>query len=203
MPLNQALNIISEEQYLQGEKNSTIKNEYVDGYTYAMAGASKNHERIVMNLAREFGNHLKNTPCEPFASDVKIKTGTKFFYPDVMVVCDNNDSDPYYTESPVIIVEVLSQSTRKTDETLKRKAYQNIPSLKEYVLIEQDFVDVEVCRKSESWVSNHFFLGDTVAFETIGLTLPVEEIYRRVDNNEMRCFIAEQLNTPLDDIPTQ
>ena len=203
MPLNHALNIISEEQYLKDEKDSTIKHEYLDGYTYAMAGASKNHERIVMNMAREFGNHLKNTPCEPFASDVKIKTGAKFFYPDVMVVCDNDDSDSYYTESPVIIVEVLSQSTRKTDETIKRKAYQDIPSLKEYVLIEQDFIDVEVCRKSESWVSNHFFLGDTVSFETIGLTLPVEEIYHRVVNEEMQYFLEQQTNAPSGNINAQ
>ncbi len=103
----------------------------------------------------------------------------------------------------MIIVEVLSQSTRKTDETIKRKTYQEIVSLKEYVLIEQDFVDVEVCRKYEGWVSNHYFLGDTVTFESIGLTLAVEEIYHRVDNDEMCCFIAEQLNTPLDEISTQ
>ncbi|MBS3951991.1 MAG: Uma2 family endonuclease [Methylomicrobium sp.] len=183
---------LSEQDYLEGEKLSEIKHEYIDGDVYAMAGASKNHERITMNLTREFGNHLKNKPCEPFASDVKIKAGSRFFYPDVMVVCDDATPNEYYTESPVIIVEVVSKSTRRIDETIKRTTYPTIPSLKEFVLIEQDFVDVEVCRKSQGWISNHFFMGDEVPFESLGLTLAVEEIYARVDNEDVRTFLEER-----------
>lgn len=192
MPLKYATPPITTEEYLQGEKHSDIKHELIDGDVYAMAGASKNHDRIIMNISREFGSHLKNSPCEPFASDVKVKAGANFFYPDAMVVCENNDSDPYYTESPVILIEILSQSTRRIDQTIKRKAYQQLSSLKEYVLIEQDFVDIEVCRKSEGWQSNHYFLGDNVHFESIDLTLPVEEIYLRVENDDMKSFLAEQ-----------
>jgi len=70
-----------------------------------------------------------------------------------MVICDEQSQHDYYTDSPVIVVEVLSKASRRVDETTKRIAYQSISSLKEYVLIEQDFVDVEVCRKSEGWVS--------------------------------------------------
>jgi len=183
---------ISEEDYLAGELTSEIKHEYIDGYVYAMAGASRNHERIAGNIYREFGNHLKNKPCEPFSSDLKIKAGSRFFYPDVMVVCDEQSRHDYYTDSPVIVVEVLSKASRRVDETTKRIAYQSIPSLKEYVLIEQDFVDVEICRKSEGWVSNHYFMGDSVRFDAIGLTLTVEEIYARVDNDEVRSYIQEQ-----------
>jgi Uma2 family endonuclease len=183
---------ISEEDYLAGELNSEIKHEYIDGYVYAMAGASRNHERIAGNVYREFGNHLKNKPCEPFSSDLKIKAGRRFFYPDVMVVCDEQRQHDYYTDAPVIVVEVLSKASRRVDETTKRIAYQSIPSLQEYVLIEQDFVDVEVCRKSEGWVSNHYFLGDSVCFDAIGLTLTVEEIYARVDNDEVRSYLQEQ-----------
>lgn len=86
---------ISEEDYLAGELTSEIKHEYVDGYVYAMAGASRNHERIAGNIYREFGNHLKNKPCEPFSSDLKIKVGSRFFYPDVMVVCDEQRQHDY------------------------------------------------------------------------------------------------------------
>ncbi len=183
---------VSEEDYLAGELLSEIKHEYIDGTVYAMAGASRNHERIAGNIYREFGNHLKNKPCEPFSFDLKIKVGSRFFYPDVMVVCDEQSRHDYYTESPVIIVEVLSKSSRRRDETTKRIAYQSIQSLKEYVLIEQDFVDVEVCRKSEGWVSSHYFLGDRVLFESVGLTLAVEEIYARVDNDDVRAYLQEQ-----------
>lgn len=192
MALNYAEQRISEAEYLDGEKISEIKHELIDGRVYVMAGASKNHERISLNLSRKFGNHLENSPCEPFSSDMKVKVDSAFFYPDVMVVCDNQDTDPFYTEAPVIIVEVLSASTRKTDETIKRRAYQAIPSLKEYVLIEQDIVDVEICRRSQGWVSEHYFLGDDVTFEAINLTLSVADIYQRVENDDMRSFLLTQ-----------
>ncbi|MGZ5017256.1 MAG: Uma2 family endonuclease [Methylobacter sp.] len=183
---------ISEEDYLAGELTGEIKHEYIDGYVYAMAGASRNHERIAGNVFGELRNFLKNKPCEPFSSDLKIKAGSRFFYPDVMVVCDEQSQHDYYTDSPVIVVEVLSKASRRVDETTKRIAYQSIPCLKEYVLIEQDFVDVEVCRRSEGWVSNHYFMGDSVLFDSIGLNLTVEEIYARVDNDEVRSYIQEQ-----------
>lgn len=184
---------MSEEDYLRTELEREIKHEYIDGYLYAMSGVKKNHARITTNIDRVFGRHLSDKPCESFTSEVKVKIGSKFFYPDVMVVCDDNDQD-YYTETPVIIVEVLSPSTRRMDETVKKWAYQNIPTLQEYVLIEQDFVDVEVCRRREGWVSWHYFLGDTVTFEAIGLSLLVEDIYARVDNEDMAAFLA---NKPL------
>ena len=75
-------NKITEEEYLEGELISKIKHEYVDGEVFAMAGASTNHNRLVLNLSREFGNSLKNTPCEPFASDMKVKVKENFYYPD-------------------------------------------------------------------------------------------------------------------------
>ena len=186
---------ISEEAYLQDELLREIKHEYIDGAVYAMAGASKNHQRIIANVSGELWTQLKNTPCEPFSSDIKVKIGSKFFYPDVMVVCKDDSDNDYYTESPVIIVEVLSKSTRRMDETAKKFAYQTLPTLKEYVLIEQDFVDVEVCRRNEGWVSRHYFLGDNVAFESVDLTLSVADIYQRVENDDVNSFVAS-LNLP-------
>ncbi len=185
-------NLISVSEYLQGELESDVKHELINGDVYAMAGASANHERISLNVARKFGNHLENLPCEPFGSDMKVKVASNFFYPDVIVDCNFNESEPYFTESPVIIVEVLSKSTRRTDETIKRTAYLNIPTLQEYVLIEQDFVDVEVVRKTEGWQPKHYFLGDDITFEAIGLTLSVEEIYLRVNNEDMTEFLKKQ-----------
>jgi len=181
---------MSEEEYLRTEKEREIKHEYIDGYIYAMAGVKKNHARITANIDRALGRFLSGKSCESFTSEVKVKVGSKFFYPDVMVVCDDNNQD-YYTETPVIIVEVLSKSTRRMDETVKKWSYQNIPSLQEYVLIEQDFVDVEVCRRSQGWVSSHYFLGDSVYFEAIGLEMTVADIYERVDNEDMQIFIAQ------------
>jgi Uma2 family endonuclease len=177
--------LISVEDYLKWELASEIKHELIDGQIYAMAGASANHERIAGNVYRKLGNHLEKSPCEPFGSDMKLRINENFFYPDVMVDCNFDNSEPYFTTTPVIIVEVLSRSTRKKDETLKLMSYINIPSLQEYIMIEQDVVDVTVLKRSEGWFSKHYFLGDEIVFESIGLTLSVEDIYRRVQNDDM------------------
>ena len=109
------------------------------------------------------------------------------------MTCEDDTENTYYTEKPVIIVEVLSKSTRRKDETTKRRLYQNLPSLQEYVLIEQDIVDVEVCRRSEGWVSEHYFMGDEVTFAAIDLTLTVNEIYERVVNDDVSAFLRGEI----------
>ena len=96
----------------------------------------------------------------------------------------------------MIIVKVLSKSTRRTDQTLKRQAYQRLPSLQEYVLIEQDFVDVEICRRTNHWQSEHYYLGDEAYFSSIDLYLPVEAIYARVANPDMQEFLARSDEKP-------
>ena len=180
---------INIKDYLADELERDIKHELIAGQLVMMAGASVNHERISVNILTEFRNHLKNSDCEPFGSDMKLRIGSNFFYPDAMVDCDFDEAQPYYTNSPCIIVEVLSKSTRRIDKTSKRLAYMNLASLQEYVLIEQDFVDIEVMRKSEGWVSEHYYLGDSVTFNAIGLNLAVADIYQRVNNEDMLAFI--------------
>ncbi len=177
---------ISEKEYLEGELYSGTKHEYIDGLVYAMSGAKANHNRISNNINRKFGNHLEGSPCEPFISDMKVKIDSKYFYPDVLVNCSDMKGGDTYVETPTIIVEILSKSTRKIDKTLKMISYLQIPTLQEYIMIEQDLVEIEVVRKSNNWEPpEHFYLGDEVTFESIGLTLTVEEIYDRVDNEDM------------------
>ena len=188
---NYKVTYISEEDYLEDEKISDIKHEYFDGEIFAISGGSINHQRLTLNVSSELRHHLKGTPCEAFSSDIKVRAdnGRKYFYPDVLVSCNNDDGNKHFSESPRIIVEVLSNSTRKFDKNLKRQIYQSIPSLEEYVLIEQDRVEIEVSRKSTNWQPVFYFIDDAITFESIGLTLPVLEIYQRVDNQEMRDFL--------------
>ena len=182
--------------YLKNELESDSKHEYLNGEVYAMAGASISHQRVIANLMRLFGNQLRGTPFEPLASDTKVKiSDLAVFYPDVMVVCDPMDN-PYYTEKPLIIVEVLSKSTRRKDETTKRRLYQSLPSLQEYVLIEQDIVDIEVCRRSEGWQPEHYFMGDDISFIAIDLTVSVNEIYERVENEDVKSFFDTVIINP-------
>ena len=185
MATAQQIALMSEEEYLEGEKIAALKHEYVDGHIYAMAGAHSNHNVLSGNVHGEFRNHLKGKACRAYMSDMKVRiaNGSKYYYPDVLVNCPPVNG--YFTETPTIIVEVLSNSTRRIDETEKRLAYMQIETLEEYVLIAQDFVQIEVIRKSEGWKSAKYFLGDEVIFTSIGLTLSVEEIYDGVDNADM------------------
>lgn len=179
---------LSEEEYLATEPASEVKREYIDGQVYAMAGAGYNHNCISANMLGEFRSHLKGTPCATFMADIKVRVGKDYVYPDLLVDCSKMSGDDYFSTSPVIIVEVLSRSTRKTDTTTKLIRYINLPSLQEYVLIEPDIVSVQVLRRSMHWMPEYFFLGDAVRFESIGLTLPVADIYDRVDNPDMNEF---------------
>lgn len=184
----QKSHLLTEEEYLRSEKTSTLKREYIDGQIHAMAGAGYNHNTIAINISSNFRNHLKGTPCSTFMSDMKVRIGKDYVYPDVLVDCGSMSGEDYFSTSPAIIVEVLSKSSRKTDLTVKLLRYINMESLQEYVLVEQDIVSVQVLRRSNHWLSEYYFLGDAVTFESIGLSLTVEEIYERVDNADMREF---------------
>lgn len=189
MSLKYAVNYISEDEYLEGEEISDIKHEYIDGEVWEMAGASLRHNIITSAVSRHFGNHLEGTRCTTVSSDFKVKTTDCFFYPDVVVLCSDDDEYNYFTDKPLIIVEVLSKNTRKIDQTIKMASYKTLPSFQEYVLIEQDFAEVEVCRRNNNWISERYFLGDDVTFESIDLTLSVEAIYNRVQNEDVLEFL--------------
>jgi Uma2 family endonuclease len=183
---------LTEEEYLKSELTSEFKREYIDGRVYAMAGTGYSHNCIAVNLTRKFANHLEGKPFTPFMADMKVRLGKDYVYPDVVVDCSKMSGYDMFSENPVLIVEVLSKSTRKTDTAVKLLRYINLPSLQEYVLIEPDFVSVQMLRRSRHWLPEYYFLDDSVAFESIGLTLTVEEIYDRVDNADMSEFRQEK-----------
>lgn len=184
---------ISETEYLELEESSNIKHEYINGEMWAMAGAKRNHNEITSTLTRHLGNHLDSSPCSVFVSDMKVKVDHNFFYPDVMIACD--DEHDYYTEKPRIIFEVLSKSTEKLDKSFKFNAYKTITTLQEYVLISQDSAEIMVCRRNNSWAAEFYFLGDDVTIESIGLTLPVETIYQRVKNQDVLDYLQQKAQT--------
>lgn len=142
---------LSPEQYLLDENDNArgIRHEYVNGQTYAMAGASRGHNRIAGRFFLRLSTHLENSGCEVFQSDMKVglqrKDNTWFYYPDLQVSCEE-ENEVYYNTAPCLIVEVLSESTARKDRIEKLLAYQGITSLREYVLCSQDTPSVEVYR---------------------------------------------------------
>lgn len=173
---------LSHAEYLEMEAASPIKHEYVAGYAYAMTGTSDAHNFISLNLAAILRNHLKGSPCRVFIADVKAKLerADAFYYPDVMVSCET-PSSAYYREKPSLIIEVLSSSTTKFDTGDKRRDYQSIPSLQEYVLVSQECMDVRVWRRgAPEWTMAIYTDGAVVPFAAVGLEIPIEQIYEDV-----------------------
>lgn len=161
-----------------------------------MAGANLNHNRISRNLLTALSARLPPT-CEAFSSDLLIKTRlNRFRYPDLVVLCEDAKGDEQFIDNPILIVEILSKSTRQQDKGVKRTEYLSLPSLQEYVLVEQDFVEVEILRRAQGWRSENYYLGDEGVLDSIGVVLSVVEIYQRVDNVEMVEYLAttQQVN---------
>ena len=103
---------LSVEDYLEGEQVSPVRHEYVEGEVYAMAGASDNHSRIVINLTTNLTVHLRESKCEPFSNDIKVRVTSKvYYYPDVLVSCEENPEDAHFRNNPILIIEVTSPST--------------------------------------------------------------------------------------------
>ena len=178
---------ISVEDYLEGEKIGRVKNEFVDGEIYAMAGACDRHHRIALNLITRLDEHLGESECEAFIVDMKLKVNeSTFYYPDVFVACDDKPESAYYRSSPVLIIEVVSPSTRQIDRREKLHAYQQIPSVQEYMIVEQDKVHVELHRRQPNgnWITyfyNESERDDVIEFQSVGLETNIDEIYRRVN----------------------
>ncbi|WP_305907554.1 Uma2 family endonuclease [Methylomarinum sp. Ch1-1] len=179
---------ISAEDYLQYELSTDVKHQLVDGEIFAMGGASENHNLLAGNIFSEFKNRLKGCPCRTFMADMKLRVAEDFFYPDVMVVCQEDKENDYYKTSPTVVVEVLSKSTRKFDQTQKRLRCQQLPTLEEYVLVEQDKGEIQVFSRKDGWQSFYYYLGDQITFNSLNITVPVEAIYDQVDIEDVTMF---------------
>ena len=133
---------VSVEDYLAGEEQSDIKHEYLGGVIHAMAGGTNNHAAIATNAGISVGSQLRGKPCRTFGSDAKLKIEfadhIRFYYPDLQIVCRPNPGSDHFQEHPVLVIEVLSESTRRTDMGEKKDAYLAIPSLKVLLLVESD-----------------------------------------------------------------
>ncbi|MEM8864492.1 MAG: Uma2 family endonuclease [Planctomycetota bacterium] len=180
------LSLVSVEEYLAAERDSEIRHEYVGGYVHAMAGGKNVHNRVAANFLISVGGQLRGKPCEPFNSDVKVRIQasgyTSFYYPDGMVVCEPNGPADTFQDRPVVVAEVLSDSTRRVDQLEKRDAYLAIPSLAVYLLIETDKPEVVAYRRSESGFQSELYRGQeaVIPLAEVDAELPLAELYERV-----------------------
>jgi Uma2 family endonuclease len=175
---------LSIEDYLRGEVESEIRHEYIDGQVYAMTGGSRAHGLIVNALAFALTPAARREGCQLFTSDMKVRLEiggqTLFYYPDLLLSCDKTDREPYFCRSPCLIVEVLSESTERIDRREKLLAYQRLPSLREYLLVAQDRVHVELFRRTDDWRVEPHDSGE-LWLDCVSAALPVVDIYADLD----------------------
>ena len=175
------------EEYLEIERVSPIKHEYVQGQIIAMAGASKAHVIIMGNLSALMVNHLRGSGCISYAADMKVRLPelNLFYYPDLTVTCDDRDqvSDETFILYPKLIIEVLSDSTEAFDRGDKFSDYKSIPELEEYALVHQQQVLVErFQRKSDNlWLPQVFRAGEQVVFESVAFMCEIANLYENLD----------------------
>ena len=181
---------IAIDDYLAGEEGSDIKHEYLGGTVHAMAGATNQRNTIAGNCFAFLHGTLRGKSRQPFNSDTKVRIEfpdhTRFYYPDAMVVCDSNSGTDHFQDRPVVIVEVLSDSTRRTDLGEKRDAYLAISTLKVLLLVEPDFPTVTVYRRKPEGgfaAEQYSGLDSTIPLPEIDSSLSLTDLYERVELN--------------------
>ncbi len=181
---------ISEEEYLTMEEVSPVKHEYFNGEIFQMAGASDNHNTIAMNIAADLHQQLKKRDCKVYQNDMRlyIEKEEIYTYPDVMVVCGKPEIKKYKgldnILNPVLIVEVLSDSTADYDKGAKFEQYRTIETFKEYLLVSQDAKQLTRYTKQSDGSWNLMdFIGDKTNIElfSINCKLTIDDIYDKVD----------------------
>jgi Uma2 family endonuclease len=185
MVANPQFQYMSPQEYLEWEKTQELRHEYIDGEVFAMTGGTKPHNRIAGNLFTKLDDFLAEKDCEVYISDVKVQISSSgpYHYPDVVVTCDQRDQESIdLVQYPCLIVEVLSPSTAAFDRGKKFTRYRQSSTLKEYVLIESDEISVECFRRNDQglWVLHTYGEGDTLNLESVGISIPVEKLYRQV-----------------------
>ena len=153
-----------------------------------MAGGTNVHSRISSRVLVSLGKQLDDSDCEAYNSDTKVRaqiqSRTYFYYPDVSVVCDSNSDDETFQDQPVVIVEVVSDSTRRVDEGEKREHYLSIKSLQVYVLLEQSQAAATVITRDDSGQFVEAIYQDpdsVISITSLGLELRFDEIYAGIE----------------------
>lgn len=174
---------LSHEEYFALEQAEDQRYEYHAGEVFAMAGGSESHALIGSNILVGLVNALRGKPCRVYGADMKlyVRDYDKFCYPDVQVLCEKGIRDKTHVENPVLVVEVLSDSTESYDRGLKFEHYRSIESLQYYVLVDQERQHVDLYERESEGRWTLTSPQDRLVFPRLGVALDVEEIYRQVE----------------------
>jgi Uma2 family endonuclease len=181
---------MSPQEYLAFERASDVKHEYADGDVFDMSGGTMAHSHVATNFCAELRSGLAGRPCRVLNSDMRIKTPTgRYVYPDGSVVCSRPEHEDERRDvllNPVVVIEVLSDSSEAYDRGDKFEQYRTLTSLKEYVLASQKTARIEVfTRQSDgSWNLRVYGPGDTARLASLGCDVDVDRVYLQVFADE-------------------
>lgn len=184
---------ITAEEYLARERKAEFKSEYLNGEIFAMAGASRPHNLIAGNIYGELYIQLKNRSCNVYPSDMRLKVSSSglYTYPDVMVVCGEEQFDDDEEDTllnPILIVEVLSKSTERQVRGAKFEHYSKLGSLQEYLLVAQNHPRLELFTKQSAgrWLLAEFeSLDDVIKLTSINCVLALKDVYLKINFQEV------------------
>jgi Uma2 family endonuclease len=172
------------DEYLAIEEQQLTRHEFVDGFMFAMAGASRRHNVIAGNVFAYLRSAARGSECQAYISDVMLRTLNDVgYYPDVMLSCDESERESNVERHPCVIVEVLSKSTQAFDHTEKWLNYQNIASLQLYLMVHQDRPAIESYQRQNdgSWRYQKLEQTGSITFPCVGATMTLAEIYEDID----------------------
>lgn len=184
MGLYPGLRLFTPEKYLTIERAAQTKSEYMDGLIYAMAGATRGHDKVATNTLVGLEMRLDGKGCIAHSNDVRVSVGDRgpYYYPDVTVVCsDEPDWQSDVIGAATVVCEVFSESTARYDQEVKLKQYRLMPSVRDILMIAQDKVDVQhhFRQVGQMWdVMFYSSIGDSIPLESLGIDLPIAQIYK-------------------------
>lgn len=187
--LTQPTTLLTPAEYLAAERAAETRSEYVDGVVYPMTGAHINHQIIVANLTIELGLQLRGRDyiVLPIEMKVRMPDSRKYFYPDITVVAGEpefHDDRKDIILNPVLLIEVLSKSTESFDRGLKFRSYQQLPSLREYLLVAQSEPSIEQYVRQDDGSWSYRAVTDReslLALPSVECTLNLSAVYDKVD----------------------
>lgn len=177
--------LMTVEEYLRFEETSPLKHEYVAGEVYAMAGATRRHDRIALNVGTRLFTAAGDGPCHVMSSDVRLQAaGRIFYYPDATVACGPFDDGDVVVQNPCVVAEVTSPATARVDRSEKLLAYQAIDSLRAYLIVDHRRRRVEWYSRADAaspWIREDIAGEGAVRVPCVETTLTLDMIYAGVD----------------------
>lgn len=181
MPEKKPQYLVSEDHYLRDEMYSDARHDYVAGLTFKLQEGSLRHNQIAMNLATLLNSRLHSADCQVHMFDTRVHVPYKraYYYPDVMINCRHLELGYRFEEAPCLIAEIVSPETACVDRREKLLAYQTLPTLQVYLLVNEDVPSIKIYQRADNhvWWEEQAQQIETLRIDYLELNLPVTAVY--------------------------